>query len=581
MKFTFLFLSLIWCFSLKSQLVTIYEESDSLKYGYLSGGELDSLDVKTTKLFTNIPGGGFGLNSLLNPELLFHNNTLQLINSEPQFKDLKFTALPHLGFNYAFGSKGTQVLNVDYEHAISSKSLLNIIIQQNSTQGVLKNNNFSKKLLQVSYRRNTIFYTTKIEMLLENKNTKLSGGVYNDSTILYQGLEYANVYNSFSDSCYRNLNRGIVQWENHFDLLKDSSKALGFISSHNYQISSQIYREVFTDLTNYSSYNYDSLKSKDQFRLACISNGFGVFTKTKKIYLNGLLIQKYWDAQNLARHHDTTEISISSNLNINFKQIKFKNVFYFNLIGAKNERSNHAQIEFKRRNLNVFANLSMEQKLPIPYQRNYFSNNYNTALPGLQLQNKIFSAIKIKYTFNSKFYIGTEASSTVLNKNYFFIDSVWRNDTLTNISLSNASLYLSYTIFKITFQPRCVLSSSTLNFNYVPKYNLGLRIFFKTKATKTKKLDFIIGSDVSYISDYHLLNYNRPMEVMLLNQSTAAFHSMLNVNAFLGIGIREFRMYAKMSNIGYFWNDRLNQQMIGYPIQKNLIQLGITWDFFN
>jgi hypothetical protein len=68
---------------------------------------------------------------------------------------------------------------------------------------------------------------------------------------------------------------------------------------------------------------------------------------------------------------------------------------------------------------------------------------------------------------------------------------------------------------------------------------------------------------------------------MTLNQSKSTFESMVNVGAFFGITINEFRMYARMSNIGYFWNNRLNQQLVGYPIQKNLIQLGITWDFFN
>ena len=56
---------------------------------------------------------------------------------------------------------------------------------------------------------------------------------------------------------------------------------------------------------------------------------------------------------------------------------------------------------------------------------------------------------------------------------------------------------------------------------------------------------------------------------------------MTNLSAFLGFSIGEFRFFTRMENIGYFWNDKSNEVLVGFPIQKNFIRLGLTWDFFN
>jgi hypothetical protein len=117
--------------------------------------------------------------------------------------------------------------------------------------------------------------------------------------------------------------------------------------------------------------------------------------------------------------------------------------------------------------------------------------------------------------------------------------------------------------------------------NLLPDYHLSARLFLKGKAFKSKKLEYIYGVDLSYISNYRLVGYNYQLEMYTLTNSMNEFKAMLNLNAFIGIAMNEFRMFLKVNNLGYLWNDKTNQQLIGYPIQKNYIQLGITWDFFN
>ena len=98
---------------------------------------------------------------------------------------------------------------------------------------------------------------------------------------------------------------------------------------------------------------------------------------------------------------------------------------------------------------------------------------------------------------------------------------------------------------------------------------------------KAKKLEGIYGVDFSYVSKYRLLNYNYRIDVFTTENQLINFHTMTNLSAFFGFSLGEFRFYTRIENIGYFWNNSDNQIVVGYPIQKNFIRLGITWDFFN
>ena len=103
----------------------------------------------------------------------------------------------------------------------------------------------------------------------------------------------------------------------------------------------------------------------------------------------------------------------------------------------------------------------------------------------------------------------------------------------------------------------------------------------KKKIFKAKKMEGIYGVDFAWISSYNLMTYNTEIDVFTLNETKRVFSSMTNLSAFLGFSLGEFRFFTRMENIGYFWNDKSNQVLVGFPIQKNFIRLGLTWDFFN
>lgn len=558
----------------------MYEEKDSLKFGYYSAGVLDSMDCKVASPLLNIPGGSFDGELYITPKFILNHSEFQNFNQREVSHKFTYTSLPHIGFNYAFGSKGTQFLKVDYEQALNSKILLNFKINQNSSNGFLKNSGFSFRDFSFNLRKNGRFYSAKFEGDYSYQKLALNGGVIEDSTLISQGLEYVDVLNGTSSGSFSEIKKNNYTLKNQFNFSKDSTKQFGVSTLHKFKTNNRVFNEVFTS-TKYSIINIDSNTTRDQFQLASIENAGGFYLKHRKMYFDALISHRYWNVQNLGNHRDTSEISMLSNLHFVSAKHSFSNQFAFNLVGAKNEWSNqtHFSTSFNKFDLN--ADALVEQKLPLPIQRSYFSNNYNYQLANYQLQTRFFGNLDLNFEANRNVKFGVNSSFAFLKNNYYFINSVWRNDTLkTNLS-SIISIYSSLTYKKFTFQPRCNFSVQSKELNLLPDYHLSARLFLKGKAFKSKKLEYIYGVDLSYISNYRLVGYNYQLEMYTLTNSMKEFKAMLNLNAFIGIAMNEFRMFLKVNNLGYLWNDKTNQQLIGYPIQKNYIQLGITWDFFN
>ena len=169
----------------------------------------------------------------------------------------------------------------------------------------------------------------------------------------------------------------------------------------------------------------------------------------------------------------------------------------------------------------------------------------------------------------------------MLKNNYFFLDNTWRNDTLNSILINNLIFSGAIKLGILHIQPKITITIPSDNFNYIPSSTFNSRIFIKKKMFKAKKMEGVFGTDISWISSYRLMSYTSSMDVFSLENTNMNFNSMMNISAFFGFSLGEFRFYTRLENLGYFWNNPQNQVLIGYPIQKNFIRLGITWDFFN
>ena len=569
----FLFL-IITPFLLKGQN-NLFTEKDSICFSHRTGGQIDSLDMSFSSSISTAPGGTLNtINSTISPNFIFERFGLQNFRNTIFNKQMVFSGIPHLGFSYSFGSKGTQFLHFDYQHALSKKTLLNLNYQRNSSNGFLRNSKYSDNTFSIQLRKNNKFYSYYLESTYSSKMTSLNGGVTNYDNIDSQGLEFLPVNNSYAKN---NIKIASFKLNNYFNLLNDSINAIGIVTKHQYELTSR----EFLDEKSLKNWNIDSVKTRDQYRLASIRNSSGLYLKSKKTYFDFLIQHRYWDYQNLGIHHDTSEINLTSTFQIDLKRLSLKNDALFNLIGAGGEWSNKSSLSTDYNKLKICGTMQVEQKWPEAFQRFYFSNNYSYKLEAFKLQSRLNTSISVIYNLNDYDFFKISYSNSILHNNYFFINSSWRNDTLNLISINSISLNGNIKFGYFNIQPNVTINIPSSNFFYIPKTTINTRFFVKKKMFKAKKMEGIYGVDFAWISTYNLMSYNSVMDVFTVTDSKSVFHSITNLSAFVGFSIGEFRFYSRMENIGYFWNDKSNQILVGYPIQKNFIRLGLTWDFFN
>lgn len=555
----------------------LFTEKDSITFLHRTGGKLDSVDIAYASTLSTFPGGGLNFqNNTLSPQFLKEHSGLKNFRFLSDLKPMKFSALPHIGFSYSFGSRGTQFLHYDYQQAFSRKTLINVDGQRISSAGFLRNSKFNDNALNLQLRHYDKFYSFVLEGSYLTKKISLSDGITDDTYLDIQGLNFLPVSKNDALDSIKLANAKI---SNYFNFLVDSAHAIGLVTKHQYQMEGRVYRE--NEYIPPVTWYIDSMETRDQYRLAGIYNSFGFYTKTKRMYFDVLVQHRYWDFQNLAIHHDTNELNFTSSLRFNHKYFFLTNELNFNSIGAGGEWLNKSSVSTSIGKIQLNGSLQIEQKLPEPIQRFYFSNYYNYSLAEYKLQSRVFTNISVYYTVSSKSFIQVNYMNSILHNNYFFIDSLWRNDTLNTISINSLSVSGSMNYKIVYLIPKVTFNIPTSNFSYLPNTSINARVFVKKKMFKAKKMEGITGLDISWISSYNLLDYNTPMDVFIFNSTTQKFHSMMNLSAFLGFTIDDFRFYARMENIGYFWNDKHNQVLIGYPIQKNFLRLGITWDFFN
>jgi hypothetical protein len=573
MRITALFISTFFTGLAFSQ---INYEFDTLTYASRMG-KIDSIDVSGRDQATTFDGGVSALSPFgLSSGSLYSSYTAPVFIKPLLWGAMEFSALPHLGFSYSFGGQGSQFLRANYNHALSDKMLLNIDYDRNVGVGYIRNGAFKHNNVRLQFQRIGLRYTMQIKAGFQSNDVSHPAGLYSDTLIEDFGLEFSPVNKENAHS----LNKaGSIFLKNYFNFLSDSSVMLGVTTIHKYSIRNRVYTESDTLYGIYSNVFIDSFATRDQYNVAKILNGAGVYFSRGEFYIDGVLDYAYWDYQNLAIHQDTSEIGIGSHLALNINAIKVENYIHFNLTGAFNEFSERASLRFKKNIFKVNGFLNIESTAPEPMQRNYFSNNANYWMTSIKKQNTLRSGGSIDIELlNKKIVASGFGDFTSISDLLYFNGDRWTNDTvLRNFTSLGVGAAFEFGVFN--FQPKFVYSFDSDG--YLPDYQLYGRLFVKGKLFKAKKLEALLGCDVSYVSAYRTKSYIPSMDTYNWYATASSFVPMLNMHAFVTFGIEEFRFYFRFENIGYYWVDKTNQIVSNYALPGTRMSLGFTWDFFN
>lgn len=573
------FLVFLFCSQLVVGQVSFYaQKADTIYLNQRVGGSLDSIDIAFTRHSSTFVDGGSGKIENTLPITFFNSNYGGgLFRNYSEQKKMRFSALPHLGFGYAFGTQGNQYVTTNYQQAFKKGFLVNIDYDLMRSNGFLRNSITNQHDVQLQLQKLGTFYSFKLSGGYIKKDFGLNGGITTDTLIDNFGLAFTPVRKADAQS---NIRLGNVKLEHYFDFLsKDSLSSLGLYIENEIRVFNRKYSEQSDTLfLIYGLVNYDSLQTNDQYQLSESIQSAGVFFKSKRLFFKGGIQSNYWKYTNLGYNHDTLELNLDGQIKFETKALQVFNRTNFNVVGAAQEWYSNSSIALRLGQFSVNGLLSISNLLPEQYQRYYYGNSLNYLLPTIQKQFRSNLKATIDYKIKQQSSIGAIVATSSSLNNYFFNNTTWQRDSVKSLNYFQVGV-IGKTAFKAV---RTSLQASYLSGNYVPSLLVQSRLSLQGRILKGRKLLAQIGVEGSFKSDYELLSYTPMMDAFILsNTSVGISPQQFNLHVFGGFEISQFRFFFRVENIGYTWNDRKSLILNGYPIPAMNIRLGITWDFFN
>lgn len=571
------FLIIVLSVSTNAQQSNLCKELDTIKATYRTGGEkIDSIDIFLSEKFITTPGS-----FLTNPFGKFGNKYISFFeylykqHRESNTIDYKYSAIPYLGAYYAFGSKGTQYLVINYNQSFSRKIHLAIQYKRNVATGAFRKSAFSNDLFNIGLLYKGKRLSNDFSFSSFKQQRDLNGGVTSFNEIESYGIDYAGVNkNNSSDS----ISNFIFKTETEYGILKkDSINRISFVLKNKLEIDKRVFIEKDSLIKWYpNSIFIDSFSTRDLSQLSRLDVQSGIRYKKNKTNIELLIDKGYWKYKTLS-HQYKNELDIIANLYFvkNNWNLKFEN--QYNLLGANNQFKYSINFVKHGRKVDFICNLNKNGLLPSPMQRTYLTNTLSYNLTDLKLQNTQSATFSIKT--KKKQSISLLAYYSNYNNHYYFIKNSWRNDTLNSINHLTLKASGDFSFGLLHIQPN--ISVNIIDkVQLLPKYDLRSRIFvskkFKRPATV---LNF--GIDVNYNSTYQLMTFDDRISIFKMNFNNGYYKDYIMLDAFTSVQIDEFRMYFKIENVDSFWSNRINSIAMGYPVAPSLMRLGLTWDFFN
>ncbi len=466
----------------------LVQEFDTLSFNERMNGGIDSIDISGADTPTTFDGGV----SILSPtglsvQRLVENYTTPNFLGNQTWDKMSFSALPHLGFSYAFGSQSSQFLNARYEQSFSDSLILNIDYKRTSGLGVIRNAAFNTDNVSAQLQHLGKIYSFTLKGRFVSNKINHPGGITTDTLIQDFGLEFSPV---LKNNALSKNKQGVVEWNNYFDFDSDSIRSIGLVTKHKYQIKNRVYIEEDTLYGLYSNVYIDSFSTRDIYNLATISNGVGAYWRSENLYIDVLGDYNYWEYSNLNNHNYVNEISVHSNAYFKLNKLKLENAFYYNLSGAFNEFSNNLKANLDYNRFVFSGSASIERLAPTGFQRLYSSNNIAYEMNEFKLQKWSKASLDVLYNVSSKIKVSAFTSVISISSVYLFDGVIWNlDDTQRSISSIGIRSELKFGAFNI--HPRFVYSSDQQNL--LPQIQASSRIFLQGKVFKAKKLEIAGG----------------------------------------------------------------------------------------
>ncbi len=551
--------------------------TDTLQHTYLTNGGLDS--IAQPAIFLSQP---FYFQHIdFRSTDLFWNNHMGAFSVPKNTKNATFSALPHIGFAYQFGTQATQWLKADYHQSFQGNWLVNASIQNASTAGFYRNANFKNGQYTVLVQRSQSRFPMKLWANSYNETRNWTGGVLDPTQANTFPTDFLATLKSDANT---NRKTQELQFDMAFPISKDSTSKQRLQIQTGMARLNRTYSESGNLSAHYPTLFFDSANSEDVFKRLSLHQRIGwTLQHNAQRHLNIGLEAQYWRYKDSLFRSDTLETNIYDEWNWQFGGLQMRHQGTFNLIGAANGWKSFTSIKGDFLGTQIDFIHHWIRWLPLPEQRQFSSNAviftfYN---PTLQSQQRFeISAKKTLLNFQ------LQASMTQdFYYNWFLFDQNlgrWNNESdLSKFSTTSLKFLVqrNWTHWKIEGRYRFALHSESLNF--IPKNIVGARVQWKGGIFKAKKLQSVLSADIQWQSKSIGMGFLPHVDAIDWNTNLSDNNGFLNASVMAGFEVSTFRFFVRAENLGYFWSDRTTQWLQGYTYPGMQLRIGITWDFWN
>ncbi|NBN97860.1 MAG: hypothetical protein EBV19_01255, partial [Flavobacteriia bacterium] len=204
-----------------------------------------------------------------------------------QAQNAKFTALPYLGFAFAFGTQASQHIDFSYYQSFKKGWHAQLGYKAHASNGYLRNNSWRNRVVLGMLTKTSQRFRTQINFQFSSDYRQFSGGIINDSL---PALFALNLIPVRKDSCDSLVSVKRLEWKNEVNFLKDSSRFFGFLHRSSLQNNERSYQEYDTLSGLYPTIYFDSLSTQDRHEVTRMDNGIGLGFRNRKAQIQTMLV---------------------------------------------------------------------------------------------------------------------------------------------------------------------------------------------------------------------------------------------------------------------------------------------------
>jgi len=557
-------------------------ESDTLKASFKTDGSIDSIDFPAQLLRSAFPSSSLIDNDrFISPFLITQVGGAQLNNANFFQTSPKFSAIPHIGAAFSFGSQTAQYLKFDYAQVFKGNLCVNFQIKQLSTAGFFRNSAWKNTSISTAILRNGNRYSFLLNAKYFNESRGFCKGVTFDSLANSYPLPLIPVQSETANGSFTQRSFNL---SHRIDFTQtDTSLFAGLIIQNAFSTMDKYYREKDNLAALYNLIQFDSLETNDHYSQIDLQNHAGFGIKNTRFTLDALITSRYWkySIHNLQR--DTTEVGLKVFGKYGNRSRFISNAFQYNFIGGFKAWDNLSTLRWVKRKQELGISAWLQNSAPLINQRFCSTNNYLFQLSDFNLQRRLDLRLSYSLALGSQqitiHYVFQKASNLLV-----FNGATWLNSSpLSAVQLQQISLKSALTFGHFKINPSYTYTAMDANYRFYPAHLFQTRCLVKGGVFKAKKLKMIGAIDVMASSKFKAPTLNAALGILDFSQlPTATWQApLINGGLMLGIEIETFRFFIKMDNLAYFWSDKSTVLMQSYTLPTWQLKVGLTWDFWD